>query len=438
MAATAETERIVVRTSQRARAVWAVIALSTSLFVALCALGGIGVSRYLSTVTITQTASLELRQGSQLVVRRRLALSSELVNSRTTLNEGDEAQNGENTEAFLQLFDGSTVQTYFSTTLRIDSLRTSQFFQNLKEANIYLRSGTAVLATADLGGYSSANYQLYTDQAEIDIGSATKVRVSVEGQGPQQVTQATVTYGSATMQSHGRKLDLRPGTLASVTGDNPPEGPSVAEEELVVNGSFEDPPTSGAEEIVNGGLGTAAWQPIRDQSSDTQTEPGTASVVTETLPGLGVVKAALIDRQVGGDRYARVGIRQDINRPVDFYRTIKLAATVKVVRQSFEAGGPQGNLFPLTIRVTYSDSDRVQHEWKHSFYLGSGKTSAKDPATTLVPQGSWIPTSQLSDDQFVLKSANTGLDIAVINSIEVYGYGTQFQGWVTGLSMVGR
>jgi hypothetical protein len=59
----------------------------------------------------------------------------------------------------------------------------------------------------------------------------------------------------------------------------------------------------------------------------------------------------------------------------------------------------------------------------------------------MLSPGSWSPTAQIAEpaqDQFVLKSATTGLDVAVINSIEVYGYGTQFQSWVTGLSMLAR
>jgi hypothetical protein len=41
---------------------------------------------------------------------------------------------------------------------------------------------------------------------------------------------------------------------------------------------------------------------------------------------------------------------------------------------------------------------------------------------------------------FFLKSPelSTGKDIFVINSIEVYGYGPQFQSWITGISLVAR
>jgi hypothetical protein len=156
--------------------------------------------------------------------------------------------------------------------------------------------------------------------------------------------------------------------------------------------------------------------------------------VTETLGGLGTINAVQILKEGSSDRYAKVGIHQEIHRPAEFLDTIELFATVKVLRQPFTVGGPQGNLFPLTISVNYSDADGVQREWKQHFYYVNGAPDPND--VRQVPHGTWWSPRE----RFVLKSASAkiGQDVAVINYIEIYGYGRQFQSWITGVSMLAR
>lgn len=431
MASPADT--IELATTRRSRHVWLVIVVSVAIFVALCSLLAIGLNSYLSNVTIPQTASLESHQGTQLSVTRYGTLAPVLITGRTDLREGDTTSTGPDSEGFIQLFNGaSTVQTYFSTTLTIDRLRTTRFFQDVKEAALTLVEGTIVIATAENADNASVQYSVSTLQAEVSIGSGSNVRLATDGRAESATTQVVVDYGSAVVRSHGKKVELGASQMVSIQGNNPPQGPVAAATELIHNGNFNEPPTSPAERLENGGLGTAAWQPIRD---DTAGNVGSVRVLTETVPGFGQVDAAVIS---GGDRFARIGLRQDINQPVDFMRTIQLMATVKIAAQGFQAGGPQGNLFPLTIRVLYTDAKGNPQEWTHSFYYTQQPSGNDLLSASPVPLAVWTPTQQLPQkDQFTLKSSGAQ-DIAVINSIEIYGYGTQFQSWITGVSMVGK
>lgn len=434
MAANVQADAVqIVAEARRSRSVWTVLALTSLTFLTLCAALGLGVSSFITTATIPNTANIELLQGTQLSVRRHTTYAPELITKTAVLREGDAASTGADSGAFSTLFDGSTVRAYFSTTLELKSLRTSRFFQNLKQVNIYLEYGTIVFATASLDGYSSADYSITTDQAEIALKSGSKVRVSVEDRNGQRMTNVVVQSGWGTLVSHGKTIELSPGNMAWVLGNNPPTGAIAAEEDLVRNGHFQDPPTSGAETKDNGGLGTAAWVPIRDTPEEAPREPGSASVVTETLASLGSIRALEILRQ-GADHYSKVGVRQEINRPAEFLDTIELFATVKVLAQTLPVGGPQGNLFPLTISVNYSDADGNQREWNQRFFYVGGEPDPRDPRQ--VPQGTWWAPQE----RFVLKSAQDkiGLDVAVINYIEIYGYGRQFQSWITGLSMLAR
>jgi hypothetical protein len=397
-------------------------------FVFACSSLTYWMSTTLGGITTAQSAKLEARTGAQLIVNRNHVLAPELVTKETLLREGDAVQTSSDGGAFLQLFDGSTIQTYFDTRLRIERLRIGKLFQNSKEASVVVDTGTVVVVTADLGGYSSARYMVATGTSVIEPDVKSKIRLRVDGPEGNQITSAFVDYGSARLLSHGRQLQLTPGTMARVSADGTITGPGPIEEELIRNGNFTEEPTSGAELLENGGLGTAAWLPIRTQSSEPVSDPGVTEIVTETLGT--DVKAIRFKREGNSDKFAQLGIRQEVNRPVEFLTEIELLAAVKLVDQSATVGGPQENIFPLTIRVTYSDSELKQHEWKHSFYYNGPESAPAN--TSRVLQGTW------ERHHFVLKSSEAASDITVINAIEVYGFGRQFQSWVTDISIVAR
>lgn len=433
MAVSTQADTLTVRSARRARSVWLVLFGSSLAFLLLCGLGSFGVFGYLGNITTPHVAKLALRHGDGLTVKRQFSevYESVLPGEDTEVREGDETRTGLDTEAFLELFDdNTTIQTYFSTVLKIDALRTTRFFEAAREARLTLRSGTALVVTGELGEYGAANYTISTERAEVSIKSGSKVRVRVDGaEGERKVTYAIVDYGSAMLISGGKRVDITSGMMAWGDGREPPTGPVVAEEELVHNGTFTESPTRGADLVENGGLNTAAWVPVRESFGDSGVDQGSVNVVSETV-GSTVVYFAEFARAVDDERYAKAGVRQEINQPVDFFREVELGLTVKVLRQSLPLGGPQGDVYPLTIRVSYDDSEGTAKEWKRVFYYVDGAPNPGDASQ--VEFGSWAQKS------FTIKSPEEGRDIAVINSIEIYGYGTQYQSWVTGISMKAR
>jgi len=318
-----------------------------------------------------------------------------------------------------------------------------------------LHMGTIVMATAELGDYDSASYAVSTEQAEINVEPGAHIRVSKQDDHGVPVTQAVVDAGTATMWSHGKHIELGPGEMAWVTGSELPEGPAIAQVDLIRNGSFDEPPTSNSEELSEGVLGTAAWLPIR---GDTATDSSTASVsITDEVD----LKAAVMSEEGGPNRYVKVGIVQDINQPASFFNSIELSATVKVVKQEVPVGGPVPDVYPLIVRIVYTGQDGKNHEWKRSFYFNGPDPELTDNSIIKITQGRWTTTQEIQEARrqallerklaggsvdttdsasslFMLKSPAQGQDIAVINAIEVYGYGTQFQSWVTGISLLAR
>ena len=446
------------KNAQRSRQVWISLAVSLFIFFAVCATAGFGLSAFLSSITNTETATIKAVAPSVLaVVRHSTKNATEYITGTTTLQEGDSASTQGSDQAFISLFgDSGTIQMYFSSNIEMAQLRASRFFQNSKQVSIFLHSGTITFATGEQGDYSSATYTLSTDQAEVDIAPGSNLRVQVASQEGTLVTEVVVNSGSATMRSHGKRIDLGPQQMGSVTGADLPQGPSEAETDLVSNGRFDEPPTSNVQEIGEGGLGTAAWLPLHDETG-VATSPSTIEITNEVN-----LKAAVLTGQGSPTRFVKVGITQDINAPASFFSTIALSATIKLVNQLTPAGGPAYDVYPLTIRVVYTDGQRVNHEWKRSFYFQGPDPDLADTSAIKITQGRWTTTQEMQDqrsqliaasdltlplrqdaetanqDLFLLKSPDHVTDIAVINAIEVYGYGSQYQSWITNISLMAR
>jgi hypothetical protein len=382
------------------------------------------------------------------------------------VNEGDQVRTGSDTEANLVLFDRSTLHMYFGTTLELTSLRASRFIGSQEDVQLNLQEGTVVMSTApaDVADYSAAHYVLTVPDGEINVGRNSTIRVQSTGVNENRTTQVVLTFGEASVQANGRRIDLQPGQMSVLTPGASPTEARDAEQELIRNGNFREAPTSGKETVDGGGLGTAAWQPIFEQGNDNPGEAPAVStvvnVIAETVPGQSIM-AAWMHREVKDGSYARVGIRQDINAPVSFLKYLALSAAVKVGLQTDPVGGPQGDVFPLTIEVLYTDTDGKPQSWKQSFYYHND--TANPSYATALPLGAWseigppdplpagAPTpTPVPDNQdtgpksakFILKQSDSnnsvGQNIAIVNSIEIYSIGNRFQSWVTDVSLTAR
>src|SRR5688500_14967914 len=278
-----QAERIAQQDDRRARRVWAVLALCALIFVALCSLLVTALGTSLNTLTVPHTADLEPRSGSQVVVVPYHSVTRERVSSRTSLNEGDLVRTDSDDGAFLTLFDGSTVQLYFDTEIVLERMRTSRYFNNGSEVVIAVKRGTLLVATAGSGAKADSHFVVSSEVSGVEVSPDSKVRVRVEGAGSEQIMSVTLDEGGASMMSRGKSLLLKPKQLSRALGSGTLVGPLPAEEELVRNGTFTDDATSGAELIENGGLGIAAWLPVRTQAVPPIADPGVVEVVTETV-----------------------------------------------------------------------------------------------------------------------------------------------------------
>jgi hypothetical protein len=456
MSVSAQADRASLSVEQRSRQVWAAMLASMVVFLTLCGAVAFGFSNFLSSITEPKSALIKALPPSVLAVLRHNTTTPEQITDSATLHEGDAVTTGKSDQAFITLFsDSGSILMYFNTNLEMEKLRASPFVQSSNEIAVLLNKGTIVLAAAQPTDNSSTSYTLSTNQAQIDVEPGAHLRVSVQDDQGILVTQVVVNSGHSTLWSHGKPVEIGPDQMAWVSGSELPEGPEAAQVDLIRNGSFDDAPNNSSEEVSEGGLGTAGWAPLRDNSG---ADSSAASVsITEEVN----LKAAVISGQGAANKYVRIGMVQDINQPASFFTSIELSATVKLVKQELPVGGPVPDVYPLIVRVVYTDQNGKNQEWRRSFYFQGPDPELTDNTIIKITQGRWITTHEIQEARrealadrtraggasdtgnsaaalFMLKSPTQGQDIAVINAIEVYGYGTQFQSWITGISLLAR
>lgn len=418
-----------VRRRDRSRHVWVVLVLSTLGFFALCGLVGTGLYGYLSNITVPQAGRVELLKGSQLTVQRRGNPASVLITSTTELQEGDKASTGSDSEAFIELFDKNiTLRTYFDTSLTLDTLRTNRFFEDRREMRVTLHAGTVIVATGTTTGFTDESYGVVTPDGLVLVPPQSRVRVTK----PSDTTSTTVVVeqGRASVFWRGERRDLRSDRMITLDVAAEP-GPDVpALDELVSNGSFKEEPTRDADRVEYGGLGTAAWVPVRDLGGGLEQNSNRIEIARDEVPP-NVIYFANFQREGPTTLYGRLGIRQEINRPVDYLETIVLRALVRVVQQPQVIGGPAGDIYPLTIKVEYTDGEGKPRTWVRSFFYGSAGEDS--PQVQRVPQNRWEQV------EVNLKPAEPGEGQPdIINAIEVYGYGPFFNSSINNISISGQ
>ncbi|HEX8599861.1 MAG TPA: hypothetical protein VF952_15265 [Chloroflexia bacterium] len=425
------------RTRDRGRYVWLVLILSTVAFFALCGLVGTSLFGFLTSITEPQTGVLELRKGSHLTVQRLGTTAPVYVADKAVINEGDRTTTGPDSEGYVDLFEGDiTVRTYFSTTIRLDTLRTSRFFQNLRQMRLTLDTGTVVVATGSPSDYADENYVVATLDGDVLVPSQSRVRVS--RQPGESGTTVVVEEGTASIFSKGNRLELGANRMVTAQAEGGFSAVSTAFEELIRNGNFIDPWTSDAESREGGGLGIAAWLPLRENSGGPDARLNRIEVITETV-GSSTNYWVDLRREGPTNQYGTLGIRQEINRPVDYLERIELKASIRVVQQPDVIGGLTGFVYPLTIKVNYTDAQGSAQTWIRSFYYGQGTDADQTRDVEMLAQNRWtlVPAPGDKSERYTLKPSAEQPEPDIINSIEIYGYGTEFNSSINSVSLSG-
>jgi hypothetical protein len=194
-----------------------------------------------------------------------------------------------------------------------------------------------------------------------------------------ETTQVTVVRGAAEIgQGSGHEV-IRQGMRSRVDLTGGLEDPLPAAENLIVNGDFQQPLTTGW--LSNTVVLTSAVSP----------------------PSTGVVEdggrraARLVQREVNDGEHTEVAIQQRLDQDVRDFDRLEVSLDVKVDFQSLSGGGLLSSEFPLIVRLDYKDLWGNDKFWTHGFYYqnNAGYPIAPDPwgrpSGEQVPREVWYP-----------------------------------------------
>jgi hypothetical protein len=354
------------------RVAWVVLLAAFAVFCTLAVSIPLLLRWYLLSATVSHEATLEVIAGTVLVWEpgRTAPIG---VTSATTIHEGSTIRTDASSRAFLTLFDNSTATLSFDTEARLAAMRSRRFSfgttpdtLNLYVAQGQVNIGVAVPVNGPRGFLATSPHMA----AVLEDGSYS---FKVTGDS----TRAAVHLGTAQVSAQGTSVALEQREQTTVTKGEPPEAPTAAAQNLLVNGSF-------VEDLSVG------WQSYNEQGGDGGNIDGRISVVG--LPDT-TSRAVRFSRVASGGNHCETVIRQDLNEEVsDLATSISLYLKVRLEYQSLSGGGYLSSEYPLMIRLEYEDVYGSEGQWTHGFYY---QNTDNNPTMfgERIPQNVWFDYS---------------------------------------------
>jgi len=357
------------------RLAWTV---TLAAFVAFCTLAistPLGVRWYLINATRPYEARITCLEGTAVVEDPQHGTARPLVKDETiSIPEGTVVIVDETAQAEIIFFDQSLVRLFPRTSLALQSMRAPRFATSPRPAQIVLYArGGRVWANTVLRGSAPIEFRVESLQAHTLLSEDGAYILEVSNERTEVIVQrgsAEVTGASPSVAGSGSViLEARQRTVAE-TG-RAPIAPLKAERDLVTNGDFSAPLSTG-------------WTAFNDQGGDGGEVDGTVSLVVEELR-----RAVRFYRTGGQFNHCETIIEQEMNRDLpDPLTTLKVQATIKLVNQTLSGGGYLSSEYPLMIKIRYRDIHQSETEWIHGFYyqnLGGNPTMYGQE----VPQDKW-------------------------------------------------
>jgi hypothetical protein len=450
------------------RIAWLTLFVFFGLFLALSTWVIFSVWQWYLTATDTQTATLVVRSVSESIVWQPAGRTIfQGVRDQQPLSEGDTVRTlpnaGYGQVASLRLFEGSQLDLWAGTEVRLTSLRTTRW-----------HSSTLEVAIEQLNGY--VRYDVRADQPfhkvdiRVTIGDAQVVllpggsysiglypperRVMRSDGRPALVADVAVRSGQAIVTGMvGQPIHLMAGQRVEVDPAGMPGLPVPARWELIRDGGF-----SRFSEIEYNNT-TRTDDPTLPRSTTWQVS-GTPNL---PLPERGFFRLAQICRppnstlvcpiedfrtaawfyRMGGQTNGFVtSIRQALGVhgagiDVSEFRSLVFSLWARVDYQSLPAAGDRGTECPIMIRIVARRSSPTDPDEERVVCI---YTATSDDALRVRADGVFyqrVEPSTWSRFQVNLRDENWLPDYRYLRSVEIYANGHDYDSRVAEVSLVG-
>lgn len=412
---------IVVDTKSRERLAWTILLSAFVVFVSLVVTTPLTIRWYLTRSTSPQKATLEVNSGTVPVVQGQNVAPIAVAEGgvRDDIKEGAEIRTDSSSQAFLTLFNHSTIVVFPGTLLTLRRMRSPrfQFSDRPQEIVLEVAQGRVRVGVApDVDRPTNTTIQTPRGVATLREGSYA-VEVMPEE------TQLTVRTGEALVhaQGEGSGILLNQGERAIFFADRSPQGPLPAARNLASNGDFAQA-LAGTNSLAEGEL-AAEWRVYNDQGGDGGAVDGTASLIP-----VGDRRAVRFYRTDSLNNHGETGIIHEINKDVSDYLSVKLRVDIKLVYQSLSGGGDQSSEYPVIVRVNYKDVYGNDNYWTHGFYYQNRDNKPTQNAQR-IPQNVWYLFEEPS-----LKE--TLVNPRTITSIQIYASGWDYESLVSQVGLI--
>lgn len=343
------------------RLAWMVLWAAFAAFLALTIFALMGVRAYVESATNPQENLLTPLSGTAQIRGPRQGQWAS-IDTATRVREGDRLRTDGVSQAFLTLFDRSTVQVFSGTEVEVVQSAVGSFGDDRQVLELRLHSGKVhvgvspernrVLRITTRDGHVSLGEGSYTVTLN---AQSTRVRVAERGQ--------AVAVGAAgeTVLTAGARADLRVDGLR-LTG--------VGAEHLLFNGDFTQ--------------GLAGWRAGHEAGY----QPGLDVAGQQALVTENDRLAAHFVRRGSKGTHSEALLVQDLDKDVTEYSDLRLALEMKVRHQSLSGGGYVGTEYPVLVRLVYRSANTETPVVFGFYYQNTGSNRVDNG--TLVPQDTWV------------------------------------------------
>jgi hypothetical protein len=389
---------------------WAVFVVFCVLFTGI----PLGIRSYVLNATEDQETQLQRIEGT-ILVQEAEGSKPYGVTDASTLSPGDEVILDATTRATLDLFERSHVALYSNTNVELARVQAPRFgtSDRLNRITLNLTRGLARVGVA-LPGERDTQFRVVTPHTTLTLKEGS-YRIEVTN----QATQVTVVRGEARMGS-GAFLDvLMQGTRTRVDLSGVPEDPMPAAQNLIQNGDFQQPLSSGW--LTSTVVLTSAVQPP----------------TVEVIEDGGRQAVRLIRREADEGNHSEVAIQQRFDQDVHDFDQLAVSVDVKLNYQSLSGGGQLSSEFPIIIRLDYKDLWGNDKFWTHGFFYQNqvGYPIAPDPwgrpTGEKIPQGVWYPYESAN----LMELLGDNLP-ANITGLTVYASGWNYESLVSEIQLI--
>lgn len=396
------------------RVAWTVLGVAFAIACVLIVGIPLGLRSYLLDTMEDRETLIQVIEGTVLVQKANGGDPSGVTES-AVLSPGDEVITDDRSWATLDLFERSHVTLYRDAKVMLDQAQSPRFSVSARPNEITLNvTGGTVRVGVALPLERNTEFRVTTPHTLVLLDEGS-YRIEVANEG----TQVTVVRGRARVSQEGSKLVILQGSRTWVDLAGEATSPLPATQNLVENGSFQEPLQS-------------SWL------TDTVVlDVSVASPTVEVVESGGRRSVSLVQREPDDGTHTEVAIRQELDQDVRDFVRLEVSLDVRLDFQSLSGGGQLSSEFPVIVRLDYKDRWGNDKFWTHGFYYQNrdGYPIASDPwgkpSGEQIPRGVWYPYESGNLLELLGESGP-----AYLTGITVYASGWNYESLVSEVQLV--